>query len=248
MCICAAAGAYGFCHMPTASGTYEIDCPTWLPEVSSTVQLCSGATGSHMQRPAAAPDRSATTPSPTRQSDALPTPDLCKKCMLCVLVLRASRCSAGYSLRGPALSCPALLQGSLGERVSAFFIGGNPRLVSEETVHSPGDRFRLQTVARGVVQLQLGEWGAAAADALHCTATDWQGTCSGKGATGGTSAKEQQPGFTPRCTQHSCSMHRCHCAIAVVMGNGTNLMHRLMLNCNWHESLIRGFSGPARHM
>ncbi len=77
-----------------------------------------------------------------------------------MLVLQAFRSFAGRSLRRPA--CPALLQGSLGERVSAFFIGGNPRLVSEETVHSPGDRFRLQTVARGVVQLQLGEWRAAA--------------------------------------------------------------------------------------
>lgn len=29
----AAAGGYGFCHVPTAPGTYELDCPTWLPEV-----------------------------------------------------------------------------------------------------------------------------------------------------------------------------------------------------------------------
>lgn len=49
------------------------------------------------------------------------------------------------------------MQGSLGERLSSFFTGGNPRLVHEETVHSCGDRFRLQTVARGVVRLQLGE-------------------------------------------------------------------------------------------
>ena len=26
-------GGYGFCHIPTAPGTYEIDCPTWIPEV-----------------------------------------------------------------------------------------------------------------------------------------------------------------------------------------------------------------------
>jgi hypothetical protein len=48
-------------------------------------------------------------------------------------------------------------QGSLGERLSSYFLGGNPRLVQEEVVHSCGDRFRLQTVARWVVQLQLGE-------------------------------------------------------------------------------------------
>ena len=23
---------YGFCHVPTAPGMYELDCPTWLPE------------------------------------------------------------------------------------------------------------------------------------------------------------------------------------------------------------------------
>ena len=27
------AGGYGFCHVPTAPGMYEIDCPTWIPEV-----------------------------------------------------------------------------------------------------------------------------------------------------------------------------------------------------------------------
>ena len=32
-CSALSAGGYGFCHMPTASGTYELDCPTWLPEV-----------------------------------------------------------------------------------------------------------------------------------------------------------------------------------------------------------------------
>ena len=30
------AGGYGFCHIPTAPGTYDIDCPTWIPEVQSS--------------------------------------------------------------------------------------------------------------------------------------------------------------------------------------------------------------------
>jgi len=48
------------------------------------------------------------------------------------------------------------LEGSLLERVSAFFIGGSPRLKLEEVVHTPGDRFRLQTVSGGVIHLELG--------------------------------------------------------------------------------------------
>lgn len=51
---------------------------------------------------------------------------------------------------------PRPSQGSLGERLAAFFLGGNPRLKYEELIHTPGDRFRLNTVASGVVQLQLG--------------------------------------------------------------------------------------------
>lgn len=47
-------------------------------------------------------------------------------------------------------------QGTAGERVTAFFIGGAPRLRHEEVIYTPGDRFRLQTTARGVVHLQLG--------------------------------------------------------------------------------------------
>eukprot|EP00959_Pyramimonas_sp_CCMP1952_P301329 6304511-Pyramimonas_sp.AAC.2 len=39
------------------------------------------------------------------------------------------------------------LEGSFLERVSAFFIGGSPRLKLEEVVHTPGDRFRLQVRA-----------------------------------------------------------------------------------------------------
>ncbi|KAJ9510479.1 hypothetical protein QJQ45_015945 [Haematococcus lacustris] len=52
---------------------------------------------------------------------------------------------------------PACMQGSTGERIAAFFVGGNPRLKLEEVVHSPGDRFRLQTVSGGVVHLQLAK-------------------------------------------------------------------------------------------
>ena len=33
---CLPAGGYGFCHIPTAPGTYDIDCPTWIPEVHSS--------------------------------------------------------------------------------------------------------------------------------------------------------------------------------------------------------------------
>jgi hypothetical protein len=49
-------------------------------------------------------------------------------------------------------------QGCLGERITAWFVGGAPRLKVEEVVHAPGDRFRLQTVSGGVVHVQLGEF------------------------------------------------------------------------------------------
>lgn len=35
-------------------------------------------------------------------------------------------------------------------------MGGAPRLKLEEVVHTPADRFRLQTVASGLVHLQIG--------------------------------------------------------------------------------------------
>lgn len=38
----------------------------------------------------------------------------------------------------------------------SFFVGGAPRLRMEEVIYTPGDRFRLQTVAKGVIHLQLG--------------------------------------------------------------------------------------------
>lgn len=60
-----------------------------------------------------------------------------------------------------------LAQGSVGERIAQFFVGGAPRLRVEEVIYSPGDRFRLQTVSGGVVHLQLGEqcccWAGLAA-------------------------------------------------------------------------------------
>ena len=49
--------------------------------------------------------------------------------------------------------CP---EGTAAERLSAFFVGGRPRLKFEEVIHQPGDRFRLQTKAAGVVRLRLG--------------------------------------------------------------------------------------------
>jgi hypothetical protein len=52
------------------------------------------------------------------------------------------------------------------ERAAAFFVGGAPRLRSEEVVHSAGDRFRLQTAAGGVVHVRLGERGAGWAGRL----------------------------------------------------------------------------------
>jgi B9 domain-containing protein 2 len=35
-------------------------------------------------------------------------------------------------------------------------VGGKPRLKFEEVIHAPGDRFRLQTKAAGIVTLNLG--------------------------------------------------------------------------------------------
>ena len=49
-----------------------------------------------------------------------------------------------------------VVQGSTGERIAAFFLGGNPRLKYEEVVHTPGDRFRLRTTASGTVMVQIG--------------------------------------------------------------------------------------------
>lgn len=51
----------------------------------------------------------------------------------------------------------SVMQGSVGEQIAQFFVGGAPRLRVEEVIYSPGDRYRLQTVSGGVVHLQLGE-------------------------------------------------------------------------------------------
>ncbi|KAK9822147.1 hypothetical protein WJX74_010850 [Apatococcus lobatus] len=69
---------YGFVHIPTAPGSYELECATWRPE------------------------------------------------------------------------------GSRKEQWAAWCCGGNPQLVMEEVVHGPEDRYRLQTVPGGTVQLRLG--------------------------------------------------------------------------------------------
>mmetsp|Transcript_18836 Transcript_18836/g.52535 ORF Transcript_18836/g.52535 Transcript_18836/m.52535 type:complete len:178 (+) Transcript_18836:224-757(+) len=54
------------------------------------------------------------------------------------------------------LHCPTWLpMGNLGERMSAHFVGGGPRLKLEEVVFTAGDRFRLQTTAGGIVHLEL---------------------------------------------------------------------------------------------
>lgn len=47
-------------------------------------------------------------------------------------------------------------EGTAMEKLTSFFVGGRPRLKFEEVIHSPGDRFRLQTRAGGVIKLNLG--------------------------------------------------------------------------------------------
>jgi B9 domain-containing protein 2 len=49
--------------------------------------------------------------------------------------------------------CP---EGTVMEKLTSFFVGGRPRLKFEEVIHAPGDRFRLQTKAGGVIKLHLG--------------------------------------------------------------------------------------------
>mmetsp|Transcript_18550 Transcript_18550/g.30508 ORF Transcript_18550/g.30508 Transcript_18550/m.30508 type:complete len:124 (-) Transcript_18550:336-707(-) len=69
---------YGFIHVPTSAGTYDLECVTWRPA------------------------------------------------------------------------------GTLWERISSWFIGGNPQLKNEELILSGADRFRLRTIASGTVHLRLG--------------------------------------------------------------------------------------------
>ena len=61
--------------------------------------------------------------------------------------------SAGEHTLQVATWCP---EGTRAEKLSAFFVGGKPRLKFEEVIHAPGDRFRLQTKAAGIVTLNLG--------------------------------------------------------------------------------------------
>mmetsp|Transcript_5941 Transcript_5941/g.24076 ORF Transcript_5941/g.24076 Transcript_5941/m.24076 type:complete len:177 (-) Transcript_5941:2241-2771(-) len=61
--------------------------------------------------------------------------------------------AAGEHELDVATWCP---EGTAAEKLSAFFVGGRPRLKFEEVIHQPGDRFRLQTKAAGVVRLRLG--------------------------------------------------------------------------------------------
>jgi hypothetical protein len=69
----------------------------------------------------------------------------------------AAMLTARRTLHAPRTRRRADPQGSAAERFAAFFVGGAPRLRTEEVVYSAGDRFRLQTAAGGMVHLQLGE-------------------------------------------------------------------------------------------
>uniref|UniRef100_A0A7S0VBP4 B9 domain-containing protein 2 n=1 Tax=Polytomella parva TaxID=51329 RepID=A0A7S0VBP4_9CHLO len=54
------------------------------------------------------------------------------------------------------LSCATWVpEGSLGEKIRSFFLGGNPRLRAEEVVFTPQDRYRLRTTTSGLVHLSL---------------------------------------------------------------------------------------------
>ena len=48
--------------------------------------------------------------------------------------------------------CP---EGTKGEQLSSFFVGGAPRLKLEEVCYNGGDRYRLQTKSSGLVVLKL---------------------------------------------------------------------------------------------
>jgi hypothetical protein len=38
----ASLGGYGFCYVPAAPGMFELDCPTWLPQVwILSCQICA---------------------------------------------------------------------------------------------------------------------------------------------------------------------------------------------------------------
>ena len=46
-------------------------------------------------------------------------------------------------------------EGTKGEQLSSFFVGGAPRLKLEEVCYGGGDRYRLQTRSSGVVELKI---------------------------------------------------------------------------------------------
>jgi hypothetical protein len=163
------AGGYGFCHVPTAPGVYELDCPTWLPEVRSRETAAAAAartpfmgdwarcTASYMQhttysayalalatsRAAVVCQQSTSHPSHSAAAAIHPT------CNLVPLPSPPPPTHTHFLFH--------TLQGHLGERITQWFIGGAPRLRSEEVVYSPGDRFRLQTTAAGTVHVHIGE-------------------------------------------------------------------------------------------
>ncbi len=155
---CYYAGGYGFCHVPTAPGQYEIECPTWIPEVSHRERLetCPGPAARCHRKPHT---RLATHVHAPAGALTQATHDLV--CLACSYTSGPAAHAQAFnpfpsplSKLQPHPASPS--QGSLGERLAAFFLGGNPRLKYEELIHTPGDRFRLNTVASGVVQLQLG--------------------------------------------------------------------------------------------
>ncbi len=98
----------------------------------------------------------------------------------------------------PCYNC----QGSLGERITSFFVGGAPRLRTEEVIYTPGERFRLQTVAGGIVHVSIG--------ACYCSRVV---ASSSKGA-----AVVQPTGF---------EMYRITLSIAAVAVNPALLLHEM---------------------
>lgn len=119
---------------------FDLDCSTWLPEVcwpvlSLPAQLLQHS--QHLPVESVAP----------RTLFILFLPVLAGSKLSCTAVARAEHANDWH--------IPPL-QGSAGERLASFFIGGAPRLKVEEVVFTPGDRFRLQTTSGGVIHLQLG--------------------------------------------------------------------------------------------
>lgn len=54
------------------------------------------------------------------------------------------------------VECPCWIpEGTAMEKITAFFVGGAPRLKHEDIVYSPGDRYRLMTRSTGLVHVQF---------------------------------------------------------------------------------------------